>query len=188
MLDAVTDDLLERIGPAPRRWAACCSAACGELSGLDELRERLGAQPREELLSRFQLGDILADVRRELDEVVAPSSTASERRMASRQRAAPPERRCASARQRRPDSSNCRADVGGRSARWRTTTSWSRTRASASTSSSTVSAGRFSTRTSPACPTRSRASARTTWPRNRDMVRELNGLLQERLDGRRAGR
>ena len=81
VLDAVVDDLLVEsdLSAALSRLLA---RGIGELAGLDALQERL-ARAREALLSRFQLGDILADVRRELDEIVASERRGIDRRMAN---------------------------------------------------------------------------------------------------------
>ena len=57
--------------------------------GSRDLLERLRRR-REELLERYQLGDVLADVRRELDEIVAEERAGVERRLAGAQR--PPRR------------------------------------------------------------------------------------------------
>jgi len=53
----------------------------GRLRGLNEMLRRLGTA-REQLLARYQLGDVLADVRQELDEIVASERRAVERRLA----------------------------------------------------------------------------------------------------------
>ncbi|MEO5941728.1 MAG: VWA domain-containing protein, partial [Candidatus Limnocylindrales bacterium] len=50
------------------------------LAGLNELRERLRRR-REELQERYQLRDVLADVRQELDEIVAQERAGIERRL-----------------------------------------------------------------------------------------------------------
>jgi uncharacterized protein with von Willebrand factor type A (vWA) domain len=51
-----------------------------DLAGLNDLRERLRRQ-REELQERYQLRDVLADVRRELEEIVAEERAGIERRL-----------------------------------------------------------------------------------------------------------
>jgi len=53
----------------------------GHPRGLNDLLRRLGSA-REELLARYQLGDVLADVRQELDEIVTSERRAVERRLA----------------------------------------------------------------------------------------------------------
>ena len=53
----------------------------GKMSGLNDLLRRLGAA-REDLLSRYQLNDVLSDIRQELDEIVASERRAVERRLA----------------------------------------------------------------------------------------------------------
>ncbi len=51
-----------------------------DLPGLQDLMDRLGRQ-REELRDRFDLGDVLGDIRRELDEIVAQERAGVERRL-----------------------------------------------------------------------------------------------------------
>ena len=51
------------------------------LRGLNDLLRRLTAA-REDLLSRYQLGDVMADIRREIDEIVATERRGVERRLA----------------------------------------------------------------------------------------------------------
>jgi uncharacterized protein with von Willebrand factor type A (vWA) domain len=53
----------------------------GKLDGLNDLLRRLAAQ-REELLSQHQLGDVMSDIRRELDEIVGAERRGVERRLA----------------------------------------------------------------------------------------------------------
>jgi len=51
-----------------------------DLAGLRDLVERIQRR-REELLDRYKLGDVLSDVRRELDEIVAQERDGVERRL-----------------------------------------------------------------------------------------------------------
>jgi uncharacterized protein with von Willebrand factor type A (vWA) domain len=51
-----------------------------DLAGLQDIMDRI-QQRREELLDRYKLGDVLADVRRELDEIVADERAGIERRL-----------------------------------------------------------------------------------------------------------
>jgi len=51
-----------------------------DLPGLQDLMDRL-ARRREELRERFELGDVLGDIRRELDEIVAQERAGVERRL-----------------------------------------------------------------------------------------------------------
>ena len=51
-----------------------------DLPGLQDLMDRLARQ-REELRDRFDLGDVLGDIRRELDEIVAQERGGVERRL-----------------------------------------------------------------------------------------------------------
>ena len=60
----------------------------GQVAGLADLMRRL-SRARDELLSRYALGDVLADVRAELDEIVATERRALERHIAGVGRDAP---------------------------------------------------------------------------------------------------
>ena len=60
-----------------------------DLPGLQDLMDRL-ARRREELRERFELGDVLGDIRRELDEIVAQERAGVEQRL-ERSSAAPPD-------------------------------------------------------------------------------------------------
>jgi uncharacterized protein with von Willebrand factor type A (vWA) domain len=51
-----------------------------DLPGLQDLMDRLGRR-REELRERFDLGDVLGDIRRELEEIVAQERAGVERRL-----------------------------------------------------------------------------------------------------------
>src|SRR2546423_9651455 len=51
-----------------------------DLAGLQDMIERIQRR-REELLDRYKLGDVLGDIRRELDEIVAEERTGVERRL-----------------------------------------------------------------------------------------------------------
>jgi uncharacterized protein with von Willebrand factor type A (vWA) domain len=51
-----------------------------DLSGLQDMIERIQGR-REELLDRYKLGDVLGDIRRELDEIVADERSGVERRL-----------------------------------------------------------------------------------------------------------
>ena len=74
----------------------------GDMAGLRDLMERLERR-REEMLERYQLDDVLGDIRRELDEIVGrgagrASSGGSTRRQPDRRRTADgrPDDACAS--------------------------------------------------------------------------------------------
>ena len=54
----------------------------GAIPGLDQMLRRLAAA-REDLLAQHRLGDVLADVRQELDEIVAQERRGIERRLTS---------------------------------------------------------------------------------------------------------
>jgi uncharacterized protein with von Willebrand factor type A (vWA) domain len=81
ILDEVVDDLLVESDLA-RALGRLYSRGVGQLGGLNDLQERL-ARARADLLARYDLGDILGDVRRELDEVVATEQRGIERRLAN---------------------------------------------------------------------------------------------------------
>ena len=132
----------------------------GDMAGLRDLMERLERQ-REEALERYGLDDVLGDIRRELDEIVAEERAGVERRLDDASKAGEAD---ADLRDMLRDvvgasgstsSTACRPTSASGSAGCRTTTSSSRTRASASTSSSSGSRARCSTSSWPACPRRS---------------------------------
>jgi len=86
ILDALADDVMAEgdLAEALRRlmergWRTS-DASRPDLAGLNELRERLRRR-REELQERYQLRDVLADVRQELDEIVAQERAGIERRL-----------------------------------------------------------------------------------------------------------
>jgi uncharacterized protein with von Willebrand factor type A (vWA) domain len=86
ILDALADDVMAEgdLAEALRRlmergWRAT-DPTRPDLAGLNDLRERL-RQRREELQERYQLRDVLADVRQELDEIVAEERAGIERRL-----------------------------------------------------------------------------------------------------------
>ena len=86
ILDALADDVMAEgdLAEALRRlmdrgWRAN-DPTRPDLAGLNELRERLRRR-REELQERYQLRDVLADVRRELDDIVAQERAGIERRL-----------------------------------------------------------------------------------------------------------
>ena len=60
-----------------------------DLPGLQDLMDRLARQ-REELRGKYDLGDVLGDIRRELEEIVAQERAGVERRL-ERSSAAPPD-------------------------------------------------------------------------------------------------
>jgi uncharacterized protein with von Willebrand factor type A (vWA) domain len=86
IMDALADDVMAEgdLGEALRRlmergWRGR-DPTRPDLHGLDDLRERL-RRSREELQERYQLGDVLADVRQELEEIVADERAGIERRL-----------------------------------------------------------------------------------------------------------
>jgi uncharacterized protein with von Willebrand factor type A (vWA) domain len=87
ILDELADDVMAEgdLTSALRRLIerglASRDGSGRELPGLQDLMDRLTRQ-REEVLDRYRLGDVLADVRRELDEIVAQERAGVERRLA----------------------------------------------------------------------------------------------------------
>jgi uncharacterized protein with von Willebrand factor type A (vWA) domain len=86
IIDALAEDVMAEgdLAEALRRlmergWRAT-DPTRRDLAGLEDLRERLRRQ-RDELQERYALGDVLADVRRELDEIVADERAGIERRL-----------------------------------------------------------------------------------------------------------
>ena len=86
IVDALADDLVEEgdLGEALRRliergWRSG-DPSRGDLPGLQDLLERLRRR-REELLEQHKLGDPLADARAELESIVAEEREGVERRM-----------------------------------------------------------------------------------------------------------
>jgi uncharacterized protein with von Willebrand factor type A (vWA) domain len=86
------------------------------LPGLDQLLRRL-AGARKELLSQHRLGDVLAEIRQELDEIVAQERRGIERRVASAASAEPGDLDALAAdlaARRQDQLQSLPADVGGR--------------------------------------------------------------------------
>jgi uncharacterized protein with von Willebrand factor type A (vWA) domain len=86
ILDALASDVMAEgdLGEALRRlmergWRSG-DPTRSDLAGLQDLMDRLSKR-REELRERYQLGDVLGDIRRELDEIVADERTGVERRL-----------------------------------------------------------------------------------------------------------
>ena len=86
VLDALSDDLMAEgdLSAALRRLLRRGLGRAGdperEVAGLRELLQRL-ADRRRELLERYQLGDVMADVRHRLEEVVTLERRGIERRL-----------------------------------------------------------------------------------------------------------
>ncbi|HEX7949285.1 MAG TPA: VWA domain-containing protein [Candidatus Limnocylindrales bacterium] len=86
ILAALADDVMEEgdLAEALRRlmergWRTG-DPTRGDLAGLRDLLDRLERR-REELLERYQLRDVLSDIRRELDEIVQQERAGVERRL-----------------------------------------------------------------------------------------------------------
>ena len=92
ILDALADDVMAEgdLAEALRRlmergWRTG-DATRADLTGLRDLMERLERR-REELLERYGLGDVLGDIRRELEEIVDEERTGVQRRLDDASRA-----------------------------------------------------------------------------------------------------
>ncbi len=86
ILDALADDVMAEgdLAEALRRlmergWRTG-DPTRGDMAGLQDLMERLQRQ-REEMLERYKLNDVLGDIRRELEEIVAQERSGVERRL-----------------------------------------------------------------------------------------------------------
>jgi len=86
ILDSLADDVMAEgdIGEALRRliergWRGS-DPTRQDMAGLNDLLDRLQRR-RDELLDRYQLGDVLGDIRAELDEIVAEERSGIERRL-----------------------------------------------------------------------------------------------------------
>jgi uncharacterized protein with von Willebrand factor type A (vWA) domain len=197
IIDALADDVMAEgdLAEALRRlmergWRTG-DPTRPDLAGLNDLRDRLRRQ-REELQERYQLRDVLADVRQELDEIVAEERAGIERRLDTA--AAPPDGsavdpslramlRDAAAR-RLDELDALPGDVGGRirgleaydfmepAARERFDALTERLRRQ--------TLDRFVDGLSEAIE----GTTPEDLQANRDMVRDLNALLEERLEGR----
>ncbi len=161
-------------------------------TGLNELLRRL-AEQREDLLSRYDLGDVLADVRQELDDIVNSERRTLERQIAgvardsakTKQPVDPTLRQLASdmAAKRQEQLEQLPTDIGGRiraltdydfmdqDARQRFDELLERLRKQVLDAQFAGLSDALKGMTPDDLST------------NRDMVRELNGLLQERLAG-----
>src|SRR3954454_7056634 len=91
LLDELSDDILAESDLSSALARLLARGMRGErgaehggeqrFAGLNELIRRL-AQERDELLSRYELNDVLADVRQELDDIVGSERRALERHIA----------------------------------------------------------------------------------------------------------
>jgi uncharacterized protein with von Willebrand factor type A (vWA) domain len=86
ILDALAEDVMADgdVGAAlarlmERGWRSG-DPARGDMTGLGDLMERI-ARERERLLDRYEMGDVLRDVRQELDDIVATERAGVERRL-----------------------------------------------------------------------------------------------------------
>jgi uncharacterized protein with von Willebrand factor type A (vWA) domain len=201
ILDALADDVMAEgdLGEALRRliergWRGR-DPTRADLAGLTDLRERLRRR-REALQERFNVSDVLADVRAELEEIVAEERAGIERRLD--EAAAPPDQGSASdqalramlrdaAAKRLDQLESLPRDIGRRiqsleeydfmepSARERFQTLTDRLRRQ--------TLDRFVEGLSQAI----QGTTPEELQANREMVRDLNSLLEERLEGREPG-
>jgi uncharacterized protein with von Willebrand factor type A (vWA) domain len=87
VLDALSDDLLaegdlaEALRRLIQRGFPPGRRAADRVAGLRELMERLAAK-RRDVLERYKVGDVLGDVRRELEEILDTERAGLERRLA----------------------------------------------------------------------------------------------------------
>jgi len=86
IIDALAEDVMAEgdIGEALRRliergWRGS-DPTRQDLAGLNDLLERLQRR-RDEMLDRYQLGDVLGDIRAELEDIVAEERAGIERRL-----------------------------------------------------------------------------------------------------------
>ncbi|HEV7605437.1 MAG TPA: VWA domain-containing protein [Candidatus Limnocylindrales bacterium] len=86
ILDALADDVMaegdltEALRRLMERGWRSGDPTRGEMAGLQDLVDRLERR-REAMLERYGLGDVLGDIRRELDEIVATERAGVERRL-----------------------------------------------------------------------------------------------------------
>ena len=118
LLEALADDVLADGDIATalarlfrRGFPGAAGSSEPGIGGLSELRARL-ARARQEVLSRYALNDVLADVRQELDEIIATEQRGIDRRLAGTGRAAGPGARAQPAAQAGPGA-GAQAAAGG---------------------------------------------------------------------------
>jgi uncharacterized protein with von Willebrand factor type A (vWA) domain len=193
LLDEISDDILAEsdLSSALARLLARGmrgdSAGEQRFAGLNELMRRM-ADAREELLSKYELGDVLADIREQLDDIVNSERRALERHIAgvARDETNDPQlRQLASdlAARRQEQLAQLPNDLGGQiraltdydfmdqDARARFEELLDQLRRQVLDAQFAGMSEALKGMTSDDLAT------------NRDMVRELNGLLQERLNG-----
>ena len=204
ILDALADDVMAEgdLAEALRRlmergWRTS-DPTRRDLAGLNDLRERLRRR-REDLQERYQLRDVLADVRQELDEIVAQERAGIERRLDDAARApddrapgAEPDAADAALRNMLRDAAARRIDqldalprdVGGRIRRLEEYDFME----SAARDRFNELIERLRKQTLDRFVEGLSEAIQGTTPEelqaNRDMVRDLNSLLEERLEGR----
>ena len=94
ILKAISDDVMaegdlaEAIRRLMERGWRSGDPTRPDMAGLQDLMERL-AQRREDLRDRYDLGDVLGDIRRELEEIVADERAGVERRLQNAAKDAP---------------------------------------------------------------------------------------------------
>ncbi|MGI8929659.1 MAG: hypothetical protein ACR2H0_09400, partial [Candidatus Limnocylindrales bacterium] len=195
VLDELADDLLAEsdlnsaLARLLNRGMRGQQGRFGQLRGLNDIVRRLGAA-RQELMSRYQLGDVLSEIRAELDEIVAAERRAVERRLAGSTPGRGPddqaelqEMAAGLAAKRQKQLESLPGDIGGRiralsdydfmepDARERFDALLERLRQQ-------VLDAHFA-----GLSDAIRGTTPESLAANREMVRELNSLLQERLAG-----
>ena len=162
----------------------------GDMAGLRDLLERLERQ-REEMLERYQLDDVLGDIRRELDEIVAEERAGVERRLDEARRTArrapttdlrddAPRRGGQAA---RPARRACRPTSASGSAACRTTTSWSPNARERFDELVKRLQGQVLDQFVAGMSEAIQSMTPEDLAANREMVRDLNELLRERIGG-----
>jgi uncharacterized protein with von Willebrand factor type A (vWA) domain len=194
LIDALSDDLMAEgdLAAALRRLFRRgldpgADPDAQRVAGTRELLERL-AQRRRELLERYQLGDVMADVRERLDDIVATERRGVDRRRAEAQQAEgdPALRRMLAelAARRAAQLDSLPEDPGGR-IRSLQDYDFLEPEARAAFEAlldqlrSQVLDSHFQ-----GLADQIKGMTPESLARNRAMVRDLNRLLQERLDGR----
>jgi uncharacterized protein with von Willebrand factor type A (vWA) domain len=118
ILDALADDVMaegdltEALRRLMERGWRTGDQTRGDMAGLQDLMERLERQ-REAMLERYKLNDVLGDIRRELDEIVADERAGVERRLDEATKTADPDAQDAAS----PDDAGLRSmlrDVAAR--------------------------------------------------------------------------
>jgi uncharacterized protein with von Willebrand factor type A (vWA) domain len=193
LLDQLSDDILAEsdLSSALQRLLArgMRGERAGEqrFAGLNELLRRLAAE-RDDLLSRYELGDVLADIREQLDDIVSTERRALERQIAGVARDANDDQQLQKlaadiAGRRQEQLDQLPADVGGRirglsDYDFMDQDARARFDELLNTLRKQVLDAQFA-----GLSDALKGMTPDDLAANRDMIRDLNGLLQERLAG-----